>query len=108
MVFCTIYGECQNHAPFGVGVYDLFDTFPSIEFQTKSGNSVQAHFHNIFKPLFHDGAMENGEIVKALNKITDILDARLEEISNKLDDITASLQNLIIEEAEMEEENEEE
>jgi len=37
-------------------------------------------------------------MVKSLNKIADILDARLEEISNKLDDVTASLQNLIIEE----------
>ncbi len=52
--------------------------------------------------------MENGDVVASLNKIADILDARLEEISNKLDDITASLQNLIIDEAEMEEENEEE
>lgn len=42
--------------------------------------------------------MENGEITKSLNKIADILDARLEEISNKLDDITVSLQNLTIEE----------
>ncbi len=42
--------------------------------------------------------MDNSEMVKSLNKIADILDARLEEISNKLDDVTASLQNLIIEE----------
>lgn len=53
-------------------------------------------------------AIEKDNLTASLNKIADILDARLEEISNKLDDITASLQNLIIDEAEMEEENEEE
>ncbi len=42
--------------------------------------------------------MENSDIIPSLNKIADILDARLEEISNKLDDITASLQNFIIDE----------
>ena len=42
--------------------------------------------------------MENNETLSALKKIADVLDARLEEISNKLDDVTASLQNLLIEE----------
>ena len=42
--------------------------------------------------------MENKEIIAAINKIADVLDARLEEISTKLDDVTASLQNLIIDE----------
>ncbi len=43
-------------------------------------------------------AIEKDALIASLNKIVDILDARLEEISNKLDDITASIQSLIIEE----------
>lgn len=52
----------------------------------------------------HEGKMEKhvtiekDTLVASLNKIADILDARLEEISNKLDDITASIQSIIIDE----------
>ena len=42
--------------------------------------------------------IEKDTMVASLNKIADILDARLEEISNKLDDITASIQSIIIDE----------